>query len=104
MGSISGSVVCVPFAFGVWIIPESPLFLLERNKIKEAENSLRFLCRKICDEDLTTVKNKNEEKKRLKDVLCNRANLKPFFCGITLMGFFQVKNLKLTQYTNLFFK
>ena len=44
--------ICIPFGVGVWWIPESPVFLLENDRVKEAENTLQFLDREIWDEDL----------------------------------------------------
>ena len=44
--------ICIPFGVGVWWIPESPVFLLENGRVKEAENTLQFLDREIWDEDL----------------------------------------------------
>ena len=43
--------ICIPFGVGVWWIPESPVFLLENDRVKEAENTLQFLDREIWDAD-----------------------------------------------------
>jgi hypothetical protein len=88
--------ICIPFAIGVWWIPESPTYLLNRNRISEALDALRILDREPILEDYFSLEKSEGEsvdsqsRKSFVSEMKNPANYKPFLCGITLMGFFQV--------------
>ena len=73
------------FIVAVYYIPESPIYLMSKGRVKEAEAALTQL-----DIDLSvlaTVSN-NEDESKLSQIK-KPANLKPFLTGIILMAFFQ---------------
>ena len=79
------SSVCLPFAIGVTLIPESPKFLIERNRTSDAVNAFRFF-------DLSDVETIKTEKAatRFTEALRSSENLKPLLTGFVMMAFFQV--------------
>ncbi len=92
MYSVSG--ICLPFAIGIWWIPESPVYLLQKNKIVESEAALRFFDREITDlPDAIRPENRVKHRTNFFSAIRNRDNFKPFLCGFILMGFFQVRNI-----------
>jgi hypothetical protein len=91
LDSVSG--LCVPFALGVWWIPESPVYLLLKDKIRETEIALRFFDREMADlPSVVRPENRLERRPKFFSAIRNPENFKPFFCGIILMGFFQVSS------------
>ena len=96
---ISVASICIPFALGVWWIPESPTYLLNRNRISEAIATLRILDREPILEDFFTFEKAEEGESEDEDIgtvastwtmIKNPANFKPFLSGVALLGFFQV--------------
>ena len=67
------------------MIPESPKFLIERNRTSDAVNAFRFF-------DLSDVETIKTEKAatRFTEALRSSENLKPLLTGFVMMAFFQV--------------
>ncbi len=96
---ISVASICIPFALGVWWIPESPTFLLNRHRISEAISTLRILDREPILEDFFSYEKVEDGESEDGDIgavvstwtmIKNPANFKPFLSGVALLGFFQV--------------
>jgi hypothetical protein len=89
----------VPFALGVWWIPESPTHLLSRHRVAEAIEALRILDREPILEDYLLPESYDGEPaqgrptKSVFALMRQPSNFKPFLCGLTLMGFFQVTSV-----------
>lgn len=97
--SIVMAVIPILFAITFFFMPETPQYLLKRNKLKEAERCLRWL--RGSNYDISNeidliqkdVENATQNKASLKDLVMNRANRNALICSLGLMFFQQFSGI-----------
>lgn len=109
--SIISAVIPILFGLIFFFMPETPQYLLKKNKLKEAENSLRWLRGPNYDisaeiESMQQdVENAAKNKASLKDLVVNKANRNALICSLGLMFFQQVSGINaVIFYTNFIFE
>lgn len=109
------SIICAVFPIllvaVLWWMPETPQFLLSKNRRRDAEKSLRWLRGPDADLSLELeemqkdVDNAARQRAGLKSMVTNRASRKALICGLGLMFFQQFSGINaVIFYTNDIFK
>ncbi|XP_077287491.1 facilitated trehalose transporter Tret1-like isoform X2 [Arctopsyche grandis] len=97
--SVVCSIIPVIFAVAFFFVPETPQYLLKKNKLREAEKSLRWL--RGPNFDISSeieamqkeVDNATQNKASLKDLVVSRANRNALICSLGLMFFQQFSGI-----------
>lgn len=104
--SFRGSFMCAPFVVAVWLIPESPAFLINNGKEDQADDimdklgfddHLRYQLHTKFNKKYQPPPVEGTWMKRLRNTLTKSENMKPFLSGLVMMLFFQVSSFNINE-------